>query len=142
MADYVYDPSALETVATAVLFGPRKLRLDVVNTFREKNADTPEDFEPVEYLVNAVLPSAEVLGDALDALTAGVYGAGGGNVTLDSEDLEAVFTAALVDGRGFRLQLVNLFRSASNLGPVEYLVNTYQPTAEQVAEALEAVAEA
>jgi hypothetical protein len=142
MADYVYDPSDLETVATGVLFGGRGLRLEVINTLREVNAATPSEFVPVEYLVNAVLPNAEVLGDALDAITAGVYGAAGSDVTLDSVDLETVFTAALVDGRGFRLQLINIFRSASNLDPVEYLVNTQQPSAAAFETALTNISEA
>lgn len=61
MANLTYTSADLEVVATMYLIGPRNLRLEVLNVFRAQNGE-----EPVEYLVNAHVPTYEAFTIALD----------------------------------------------------------------------------
>jgi hypothetical protein len=138
MADHVYDSADLETVATMFLIGPRNLRLEVLNVFRDQNGK-----DPVEYLVNTHTLSRSAVDNAVDNLReAAENAAPSGDFVADSADLETVFHAALTDHRKFRLDLVNIFRTAQDLDDVEYLVNAYVPTYDAFGEALEDVGEA
>lgn len=124
MANHNYTSSDLETVATLVLIGPRNIRLDALNAIRAVNSK-----DPVEYLVNAHTLSQADVDNAVDNLnTAASTAAPTGDFVADSVDLETVFHAALTEHRGFRLDLVNIFRAAQDLDPVEYLVNAKVPT--------------
>lgn len=117
----------LETLAAAVLFGHRNTRIQVMNAFRELDGQ-----DPITYYVNVGTHDEEVLSDAL------------ANVVDDpaaatDADLALVFTAALVKHRRYRLELLNAIRDAASKDPQEYFVNAYQPTPEEVAEALDNV---
>lgn len=107
----------LDVVARAVMFGPRKLRLDVVNMFRVANSKAE-----VPYLVNHQNPSQETLDTANNDLATGVSGS---NIEADTVDLETVFTAALFGPRENRISIVNLARAEED--EIEYLVNAAQP---------------
>lgn len=138
MANHNYVSADLETVATMFLIGPRNLRLEVLNTFREQNGK-----DPVEYLVNAHTLSRTAVDNAVDNLRDAAENASpSGDFVADSDDLEVVFQAALTDDRKFRLDLVNIFRSAQGLDDVEYLVNAFVPTYDKFDTALDDVANA
>lgn len=138
MANHNYVSADLETVATMFLIGPRNLRLEVLNTFREQNGK-----DPVEYLVNAHTLSRTAVDNAVDNLRDAAENASpSGDFVADSDDLEVVFQAALTDDRKFRLDLVNIFRSAQDLDDVEYLVNAFVPTYDKFDTALDDVANA
>jgi hypothetical protein len=135
MANHDYVSTDLETVATMFLIGPRNLRLDVLNTFRAQNGK-----DPVEYLVNAHTLSRSAVDNAVDNLrVAAENAAPSGDFVADSVDLETVFHAALTDHRKFRLDLVNIFRTAQDLDDVEYLVNAHVPTYDAFTTALDDV---
>lgn len=124
MANHNYTSSDLETVATLVLIGPRNIRLDVLNVLRDQNSK-----DPVEYMVNAHTLTQADVDNAVDNLnTAAETASPSGDFVADSEDLEMVFHAALTEHRGFRLDLLNIFRTAQDLDHVEYLVNAKVPT--------------
>lgn len=124
MANHNYVSSDLEVVSTLVLIGPRNIRLDVLNTLRAVNGK-----DPVEYLVNAHKLSQAEVDNAVDNLNAAAATAApSGDFVADSVDLETVFHAALTENRKFRLDLVNIYRTAQDLDPVEYLVNAKVPT--------------
>lgn len=138
MANHNYVSADLETVSTMFLIGPRNLRLEVLNTFREQNGK-----DPVEYLVNAHTLSRTAVDNAVDNLRDAAENASpSGDFVADSDDLEVVFQAALTDDRKFRLDLVNIFRSAQDLDDVEYLVNAFVPTYDKFNTALDDVANA
>lgn len=138
MANHNYVSADLETVSTMFLIGPRNLRLEVLNTFREQNGK-----DPVEYLVNAHTLSRTAVDNAVDNLRDAAENASpSGDFVADSDDLEVVFQAALTDDRKFRLDLVNIFRSAQDLDDVEYLVNAFVPTYDKFDTALDDVANA
>lgn len=128
MAEHTYQVADLRTVAEAVLFGPRNVRLDALNAFRDKDGG-----DPVEYVVNADTMEPADIDTAMTALDSE-----GATAALESADLVTVFTAALTKDRRYRLAVVNLFGDDD----VEYLVNAKQPTPEAVADALEGVADA
>lgn len=135
MANHDYTSADLETVATLFLIGPRNLRLDVLNVFRGQNSK-----DPVEYLVNAHTLNQADVDNAVDNLnTAAETAAPSGDFVADSVDLETVFHAALTDHRKFRLDLVNVFRTAQDLDDVEYLVNAHVPTYDAFSTALDSV---
>lgn len=136
MAAHGYNVVDLETVATRVLFGPRRDRIDVMNAFRAQNGD-----DAVDYLVNAQVASQEDVDDALEGIS-NDSSPTSGDIVLDSEDLEVVFRHALVSGRKHRLDLVNLFRTPQGEDEVEYLVNARNPLDGEFLDALESVAEA
>jgi hypothetical protein len=119
MAAIVVDAADLDVVARAVMFGPRGLRLDVVNMFRVANGKAEE-----EYLVNNLQPHQEAVDVALDnAMT----GASAGDVYADTADFEVLFTAALFGPRENRINIVNVAREALGLDAIDYLVNAAQP---------------
>lgn len=135
MANHNYTSLDLETVATLFLVGPRNLRLDVLNALRSQNSK-----DPVEYLVNAHTLNQAAVDNAVDNLNAAAEAAApSGDFVADSEDLEIVFQAGLTDHRKFRLDLVNIFRAAQDIDPVEYLVNAYVPTYDAFSTALDNV---
>jgi len=124
MANHNYTSSDLETVATLVLIGPRNIRLDVLNTLRSVNSK-----DPVEYLVNAHTLNQADVDNAVDNLNAAAATASpSGDFVADSVDLETVFHASLTENRKFRLDTLNIFRTAQALDPVDYLVNAKVPT--------------
>lgn len=133
MADYT--TSDLETIAGAVLFGPRNVRLNVMNAFRAKAG-----LDPVEYLVNVHIPEPDAVHDALEAIK-GVED-DGGTSTHDDEDLVTAFTAALVKDRAYRIELLNAFVVAGGGEAEAYYANTYRPHPDAVNDAIGGVADA
>lgn len=120
MAVFTYDTADLETLASGVLFGPREYRLLGMNTFRVINEESS-----VDYLVNAQKYTQEDVDTAVSNLSDAASAA---SSDLDTDDLQVVFTEALTSHRGFRLDLVNIFRAAQSDDDVDYLVNAYKPT--------------
>lgn len=135
MANRDYTSADLETVATTVLFGPRDLRLDVLNVFRGQNSEAD-----IDYLVNAQQFTDEDIDNSFSNLeTAAGTAAPTGDFVADSVDMEVVFTAALTYDRKFRLDLLNVFRTAQGLDDVDYLVNAKNPTYGAFTTALDSV---
>jgi hypothetical protein len=121
VANFTFDAADLETVTAGVLFGPRKYRLDAMNVFRAANGESGT----IEYLVNAFRHHQEAVDNSFSNVTAAATGA---SMTVDSVDMVILYEIALVSGRKFRLDLLNLYREAQGKDPVEYLVNTSKPT--------------
>lgn len=131
MAALTHAGADLDVAARAVLFGPRGVRLEVLNVFRVQNSKTE-----LTAMVNGSTYSQAQIDAAKSGLEGDVDNAAGGSVTADSTELELLFEAALTSGRELRLFLVNQAREVLGLGPVDYLVNAEMPTRAQIDTAL------
>lgn len=131
MANLTHAGTDLDVAARAVLFGPRGVRLDVLNVFRAHNSKAA-----LGHLVDAHTYSQAQIDAAKDGFEDDVDNAAAGSVTADSTELELLFEAALTSGRELRLFLVNQARAVRGLDPVDYLVNAHQPTQAEIDTAL------
>lgn len=135
MAALTHAGADLDVAARAVLFGPRGVRLEVLNVFRVHNSKAA-----LEHMVNGRTLSQAQIDAAKSGLEGDVDNAALGSVTADSTELELLFEAALTSGRELRLFLVNQAREVLGLDPVDYLVNAEMPTRAQIDTALDNLA--
>lgn len=131
MANLTHAGTDLDVAARAFLFGPRGVRLEILNVFRVQNSKAE-----LTAMVNGSTYSQAQIDAAKTGLEGDVDNAAAGSVTADSTELELLFEAALTGGRELRLFLVNQARAVLTLDPVDYLVNTAQPTRAQIDTAL------
>lgn len=131
MPNRTYSLNDLSVVTRAALFGPRNVRINVLNAIRDSNSQAA-----VSYAANLTTFGQGAVDTAMTAFKGNITNAAGGNVTADSANMEVLFTHAVLSHRGYRLQLLNEIRVGQSLGAVSYLVNTEQPTQGQIDTAL------